>query len=168
MRRATTFCAGLAFNQGEPGIALEILTSAKNQNYTTVRNLKVAALAEVGRVENAIPVLKSILSEDVAAPTKHTFNKDVIERVKTAVAKLDNPEIALEFNRIEQQLQKEGHIIDGSLDEQLCSEIQKPPVMTSRQPQRFQSNRTPQFQNKRFPDKGGYRVRERPGLDELV
>ncbi|VEN60254.1 unnamed protein product [Callosobruchus maculatus] len=167
MRRATTFCAGLAFNQGEPGIALEILTSARNQNYTTVRNLKVAAMAEVGRVENALPVLKSILGEDVAAPNKHTFNKDVIERVRSAVAKLDNPEVTLEFNRIEEQLQKEGHIIDSNLDEQLCSEIQKPPVMNNRQPQRFQSNR-PQFQNKRFPMKGGYRVRERPGLDELV
>nr|CAH7737311.1 unnamed protein product [Callosobruchus chinensis] len=113
MRRATTFCAGLAFNQGEPGVALEILTSAKNQNYTTVRNLKVAALAEVGRVENAIPLLKSILSQDVAGTNKHTFNKDVIERVRSAVAKLDNPEIALEFNRVEQQLQKEGHIMDN-------------------------------------------------------
>lgn len=44
MRRATTFCAGLALNQGEPGIAIEILTSARNQNYTTVRNLKVGKL----------------------------------------------------------------------------------------------------------------------------
>lgn len=42
MRRATTFCAGLALNQGETGIALEILTYCRNQNYTTVRNLKVS------------------------------------------------------------------------------------------------------------------------------
>lgn len=44
MRRATTFCAGLALNQGKPAIAIEILTSARNQNYTTVRNLKVTKL----------------------------------------------------------------------------------------------------------------------------
>ncbi|CAH1965295.1 unnamed protein product [Acanthoscelides obtectus] len=167
MRRAATFCAGLAFNQGEPAIALEILTSAKNQNYTTVRNLKVAALAEVGRVENAIPVLKNILSEDIAGPNKHTFNKEVIERVKNAITELDNAEIALEFNRIEQQLQNEGHIIDSTLDEQLCSEIQKPPIMNNRQGQMTRFRRPQQFQTRRFPSKG-YGSRERPGLDELV
>lgn len=41
MRRATTFAAGLALNQGEPAIALEILASSRNQNYMTVRSLKV-------------------------------------------------------------------------------------------------------------------------------
>lgn len=41
MRRAVTFCAGLALNQGEPATALEIVATTKNQNYTTVRNIKV-------------------------------------------------------------------------------------------------------------------------------
>ncbi|KAG5897775.1 hypothetical protein JTB14_019993 [Gonioctena quinquepunctata] len=113
MRRATTFCAGLALNQGNPGVALEILTSAKNQNYTTVRNLKVACLTEVGRVENAIPILKSVLAEDVPENIRHTFNKDVLEKVRDAVTKLDNPELALEFNRIEQSFQKLGNIADN-------------------------------------------------------
>lgn len=41
MRRATTFIAGLALNQGMPEAALEILSNVKNSNYVTVRNLKV-------------------------------------------------------------------------------------------------------------------------------
>lgn len=41
MRRATTFCAGLALNQGKPEVALEILGAVKNPNYVTIRNLKV-------------------------------------------------------------------------------------------------------------------------------
>lgn len=41
MRRAITFCTALALNQGDPGTALEILTFSRNQNYTTIRNLKV-------------------------------------------------------------------------------------------------------------------------------
>jgi len=41
MRKATTFAAALALNQGNPHIALEILSNEKNQNYITVRNLKV-------------------------------------------------------------------------------------------------------------------------------
>lgn len=65
MRRAATFCAGLALNQGKPEIALEILTTARNQNYTTIRNLRVAALAEIGRIEDIIPILKLVLNEDL-------------------------------------------------------------------------------------------------------
>lgn len=41
MRRAVTFFAALAINQGRPGDALEILVTLKNQNYVTVRNLRV-------------------------------------------------------------------------------------------------------------------------------
>lgn len=41
MRRAITFCAALALNQGHPSDALETLVGLKNQNYVTVRNLKV-------------------------------------------------------------------------------------------------------------------------------
>lgn len=40
-RRSVTFCAGLALNQGQSETALEIISSAKNQFYTTVRNIKV-------------------------------------------------------------------------------------------------------------------------------
>lgn len=41
MRRASTFCAGLALNQGKYDAALEIVSTAKKQNYMTVRNIKV-------------------------------------------------------------------------------------------------------------------------------
>ncbi|KAJ8937751.1 hypothetical protein NQ314_011735 [Rhamnusium bicolor] len=166
MRRATTFCAGLALNQGQPGLAMEILTSARNQNYTTVRNLKVAALTQMGRVEDAIPILRSVLYEDTPDNnTVHTFNADVIATVKNSVTKLDNPDLALEFNRIEQLFQKQGHISDTTLDEQLCHEIQKPPIMNNRQER--QQPRFNRFQNERRPNKY-YSYRQRPGLGELV
>lgn len=41
MRKATTFCAGLALNQGKPEVALEVISNAKKQNYMTVRCIKV-------------------------------------------------------------------------------------------------------------------------------
>lgn len=130
MRKAATFCAGLALNQGKPEIALEVLTSVRNQNYNTVRNLKVAAFAGVGRVDEVISILKAVLGEDFS-PGKfrgltqyqfnphvvdyrkaHTFNRDVIERVKQMMATSDDPELTLEFNRLEQIFEKEGHISD--------------------------------------------------------
>ncbi|XP_066153588.1 pentatricopeptide repeat-containing protein 2, mitochondrial-like [Euwallacea fornicatus] len=176
MRRATTFLAGLAFNQGKPDIALEVLASARNQNYTTVRNLKLAALAEIGRVEEVIPILKSVLNEDV--PNKddtvlQTFNYDVIERVKKAVQCRDDPELTLEFNRLEQALRQQQHLLDKPLEEQLLAEIQNPRLMTSerdfrqfdesRRPRRDFEQRPREFRERR-PRQGW----SRPGLVDLV
>lgn len=41
MRRAVTFLATLAIHQNEPGMALEVISNTRNQNYTTIRNIKV-------------------------------------------------------------------------------------------------------------------------------
>jgi pentatricopeptide repeat domain-containing protein 2 len=44
MRRAITFAAGLALNQNAPHVAFEIISGMNQQNYVTVRNLKVHVL----------------------------------------------------------------------------------------------------------------------------
>ena len=41
MRRAVTFAAGLALNQNAPHVAFEMISGVQQQNYVTVRNLKV-------------------------------------------------------------------------------------------------------------------------------
>lgn len=68
------------------------------------------ALTDVGRIEEAVFVLKSILAEDVPSNSRQTFNKEVVETVKEAVTKTENPDLLLEFERIESIFIKEGHI----------------------------------------------------------
>lgn len=41
MRRAVTFAAGLALNQNAPHVAFEMISGVQQQNYVSVRNLKV-------------------------------------------------------------------------------------------------------------------------------
>jgi len=43
MRRAVTFAAGLALNQNAPHVAFEMISGVQQQNYVSVRNLKVCA-----------------------------------------------------------------------------------------------------------------------------
>ncbi|CAG9773534.1 unnamed protein product [Ceutorhynchus assimilis] len=178
MRRATTFCACLAVNQGKPDIALEILCSARNQNYTTVRNIRVAALADIGRLEDVLPILKNVVSADLQQGQQvHTFNRDVIERIEKAVSKSDNPELTLEFNRLKQIFEKQGHINNTTLNEQLCLEIQKPPTNTG-EPyarvdfrQNYQSRGQQNYNNNHFQQprrQRGRRFQQKPGLEELV
>ncbi|XP_018324120.1 pentatricopeptide repeat-containing protein 2, mitochondrial [Agrilus planipennis] len=165
MRRAITFFAGLALNQGHPEQAIEIISSCNNQNYTTIRNIKVSALCDLGRVEDCIPLIKSVLNTDTPSQnTVQTFNKDVIEKVKAAIEKSNSDELKSEMNRIEKFLQEEGHISQLTLDEQLCSEISTP---------RLQRNQGQQFRNQ-F---GGFRQSRvqrsvggltRPGLSDIA
>ncbi|KAF5293905.1 hypothetical protein FQA39_LY13610 [Lamprigera yunnana] len=148
MRRATTFCAALAINQGKPEVAIEILSTTKNSNYTTVRNIKVSALADLGRVEEAIIMLKNVLYQDgaIAGPVQ-TFNKEIIEKVKDAVVKRNDDVLTLEFNRIEKYFNEQGHICLNTLDEQLCQEISAPPMNRNNQDDNFRSQRFPRKQN---------------------
>jgi hypothetical protein len=44
MRRAVTFAAGLALNQNAPHVAVEMISGVQQQNYVSVRNLKVCVM----------------------------------------------------------------------------------------------------------------------------
>ncbi|KAB0804820.1 hypothetical protein PPYR_01790 [Photinus pyralis] len=171
MRRAVTFCSGLAINQGKPEIGLEILSGAKNANYTTIRNLKVVALVDLGRIDDALAVLKSILQEDGARMGPiHTFNMDVIGKLKNAVKERNNADLSLEFDRLEKYFKDHGHISNTLLNDQLCTEI-APPQSVRNNANEFsrQQYRTPYDDSRRNPN---YRRRTnggpaRPGLSEM-
>lgn len=83
MRKGITFVAGLALAQNAPHIALEVLSTSKQQNYLTIRNLKAIALADVGRPEDAIPVFRSVLETNDPTQKKHTFIKEAVGFLKS-------------------------------------------------------------------------------------
>lgn len=67
----------MAVKQNAPHVALEIVGTARQQQYVTVRNIKVLAFAALNRADDALPILKSVLQvEDTT--TKHSFTKDVV------------------------------------------------------------------------------------------
>lgn len=78
MRKASTFAAGLALKNNAPHIALEILSSVQRQNYVTIRNLKVLSLIELGRYEDTIPILRTVLDVDSPTSNKGTFCSEVV------------------------------------------------------------------------------------------
>lgn len=132
--KAITFAAGLAVAQNAPHIALEMLSSSNRQNYVTVRNLKVASLADLNRPEDAFPILRKILEIDVPVERKQTFSEEAIEKLRQAVQRTGNKDLETEFNRIDQQLTVQGHIAPEPLSTQLCSEIHyEPNVFNNRE-----------------------------------
>lgn len=125
MRRSATFMAGLALAQNSAHIALEILCTSSQQNYITVRNMKILAMLELNRIEDVVPILRSALEINPSRfPTnKHTFCKEVLDKVIEAMNKIDNKELKLDFDRIVKFLNENGHIDNQTIDNLLCSEI---------------------------------------------
>lgn len=82
LRRTITFAAMLALNQNAPNVTLEVLSNVANHNYVTVRNMKMLALADIGRVDDALPVLRYSLEFDSPAGAeggpKATVLSDVV------------------------------------------------------------------------------------------
>lgn len=69
-------------------------------------------MCDVGRLDEAIPILQSVINQDIPDNrTKQTFSVDVIARVKEVFDKCDNPDLKLEFNRIYDIIQSQGHIV---------------------------------------------------------
>lgn len=82
IRKTITFFAANAINQNSPHIALEVISSVRNQTYVTLRNLKVVALCDLGRITDALPLLRSVLSVDQPLSggpiVKQTYCRDVV------------------------------------------------------------------------------------------
>ncbi|CAH1393853.1 unnamed protein product [Nezara viridula] len=142
MRRAGTFAAALAIQQGAPDIALEIITSLRQQGYVTTKNLKISALADLGRPDDAIPLLRTVLETDRAAD-KSTICEEVLDKLSAAIEKFNRKEVSQEFEKISSQIKSLGHISPVPLSELLCSEISLIPLTDVSRPQTKKFNRRP-------------------------
>lgn len=80
MRRTITYAAALALNQNEPQFCIDLLSTAKQQNYVTIRNLKTLAFAKLGRLDDSLAILRASLEYDVPADggRKRSFSKNVV------------------------------------------------------------------------------------------
>ncbi|KAK9498123.1 hypothetical protein O3M35_004002 [Rhynocoris fuscipes] len=157
IRRAGTFTAALALNQNEPDVALEVLSSLKQQNYVTVRNLKLSAFADLNRFEDILYILRSTLQIDSAnTEKKNTFSEEIINKIKEAIEKSGKNEFKEEFEKIEHKLRSLDQISEEPLDKLLCSEIN---ALIPSAPQKYQTIDRDNYARRR--------QKFRPGLDDL-
>ncbi|GBP13894.1 Pentatricopeptide repeat-containing protein 2, mitochondrial [Eumeta japonica] len=103
---------------------------------------QAVALAEMGRVDDVLPILRGVLEIDSPETNnKHTFFKDTITQIRTAVEKSTSEDIQKEFNDIEKALRERQLIDEQTLDQLLNSEITTKkvlPVVRSTPPVRRQ------------------------------
>lgn len=123
MRKAATFAAGLALEQNSPQVALEILSTIKDQFYVSVRNLKVITYSQLDRPDNAIPILRNSINVDEPVFKKRTFIKKAIEELRKSIVKNAEKDVEADFAKIEKTLIENGQINEDTIEQLLCSEI---------------------------------------------
>ena len=79
MRRAITFAASLAIKQNDAKTALNLLAGCRQQNYVTVRNLKMLAYNQLGRFEDVLTLMRSCIDyESPVGARERLFPKDLV------------------------------------------------------------------------------------------
>ncbi|XP_065086289.1 pentatricopeptide repeat-containing protein 2, mitochondrial-like [Ochlerotatus camptorhynchus] len=122
MRKATAFAAALALKHNQPGITLEIVGTVTKGNYVTIRQLRILALTAMQRLDDLIPVFRSVLEVGGPLEKRHTFCREVVQKVKDALAS-SKSEVPQDLQRMIEYLEANGHVSENSLDELLCQEI---------------------------------------------
>ncbi|XP_076338098.1 pentatricopeptide repeat-containing protein 2, mitochondrial-like [Tachypleus tridentatus] len=130
IRKGVAFMAALAVNQNDPKTAMEILAITPQQNYITVKNLRIITLAELDRLDDAFPILRSIVDQDVPKMIKTTneISQTTMEKIQVAVERSGDKEMTHIFEQICRALKDGNHINPSSLDDLLCESVKsKPP-----------------------------------------
>ncbi|CAG9564013.1 unnamed protein product [Danaus chrysippus] len=113
----------MALRQGAPHIALESMSQQK-PHYITIRNIKAVSLSELQRFDEAMTVLRSVLDVDQPEQKdKHTFFKETITKVRTAIEDSNNKDSLKRFEDIETALKDRNLIDDQTIDQLITSEI---------------------------------------------
>ncbi|XP_059620064.1 pentatricopeptide repeat-containing protein 2, mitochondrial-like [Phlebotomus argentipes] len=166
MRKAATFIATLALNQKQPGVALEIISTVRQQSYMTVRNIKVLSLAQVHRYEEVIVSLKGLIEVQMTGFTmKQSISKEILDQIQDIVAQSNSKELLADIQRVIKFLNEHGHVTEKTLDELLCTEVTVTNVNSTR-PER--SVLAGSFRSSPRERQGGFTPRfSRPGLSDI-
>ncbi|KAB7497067.1 hypothetical protein Anas_08584, partial [Armadillidium nasatum] len=128
--KSLSFASALALKQNQSHLALE-LTSKTPWNSYMLKNLKILALVEVGRAEDALPILRGYSGGFSTYPSNEKndnliFSKTLIS-VKKALLHKGNNEALLEFTALRKELAKKSLITDKIIFNTLIEPMEENP-----------------------------------------
>lgn len=77
-RRAITLVGALALKQGNPNVALEVASMAKNVRYIDIRCIKIEAYAILKRFDEVLVYFRNSLQTDLPSRRKQCYFKDTV------------------------------------------------------------------------------------------
>ncbi|KAK7116615.1 pentatricopeptide repeat-containing protein 2, mitochondrial-like [Littorina saxatilis] len=137
-RRSLLFAAALALRQRNAQCALDISQTDSNSNETIFRNIKVMALAQFGRMEEAIIMMEEGLKEKLSTPTRtFTVYLDTAKAMSEQFTRCRQPPLETKFETVLTGLDEEG-----LLSPQTVEHFVNRPILRQRRSQTSQSFKT--------------------------
>lgn len=130
---------------------------------------QILALIAMERLDDLIPVFRSVLEVGGPMEKRQTFCREVVQKVKDVLAS-SKSEVPQDLLRMLEYLETNGHISENSLDELLCQEIvstaqrRDPP---SNLAESYRTRGGSQQYNKFTPTRQQKSRFARPGLTEM-
>ncbi|RWS26477.1 pentatricopeptide repeat-containing protein 2-like protein [Leptotrombidium deliense] len=129
LRRSVAFMSALALQQNDFVYALEVLSlMTTSHSYVTIRNLRIRALCQVGRLDDALMLLRACIRDDRPTNLGHkelSILDETLSQVKQAVDTRNDKETTSEFLQIDRALREYNFVDNRSFDE-VIMELENP------------------------------------------
>ncbi|KAG8040406.1 hypothetical protein G9C98_001220 [Cotesia typhae] len=137
LRKVIAALGALALNLKSPEVALELVALSRTVDYISIRCIRIMALADLGRIDEIVIVLKSCIQRGI--PEKNGFYTDIISRIQETIKRLKIGEDHEICNLIK-VLQSQGYITPMTLDEHLTQKIKTQPKESEPSSRRYQNS----------------------------
>lgn len=81
LRKVIAALGALALNLKSPEVALELVALSRTVDYISIRCIRIMALADLGRIDDIVIVLKSCIQRGI--PEKNGFYSDIVSLLQT-------------------------------------------------------------------------------------
>uniref|UniRef100_T1IP42 Mitochondrial transcription rescue factor 1 C-terminal domain-containing protein n=1 Tax=Strigamia maritima TaxID=126957 RepID=T1IP42_STRMM len=143
LRRGLTFASALAIKQNEPEYALELLSFVEEDKFFTVSNLKMMALADLGRLEEIFQLLHAILGHNSPEIRHVRYYKqlypDTYIKIKTAIEEkseckgVEMSDLMKIYSKLNIQKKISRHSLDDELLKLITRKAEEPTGLRSRE-----------------------------------
>lgn len=125
LRKALGFVVALALKQGKPDIALEILSSIDRFNNASAINLKLEALGQLGRLNDAFDILRRVTDQDVPIQSRvrGEICQSTLDSIQKAVDSAADKELSHIFEQLCRSLKESNSISNMTIDDLVCLPI---------------------------------------------
>ncbi|CAL1279070.1 unnamed protein product [Larinioides sclopetarius] len=126
LRKALGFVVALSIKQNKPDVGLEILTSIDRYNNTTANNMKLTALAQLDRLQDAFDILRRITDQDspVQSRIRGQICQATLDTIQQAVDKAADKEMSHIFEQLCRSLKESNSVTNQTIDDLVCLPIE--------------------------------------------
>lgn len=140
--RTAAMLALLSIQHDESPFALEILSTVRAKNLTTIQNIRAVCYAEMGRVEEAISLVHILADQPPIDNDRRRVFPLVLQHIGKAVEKLNNDDVKTRFDDLSKFISQNNRLSSIDLFDFLSQPITRRHGFVNSSPRTQQFSRT--------------------------